>query len=226
MNIYCPNCENACSEFAAICPKCGHPLAAPITQPPMVEAVSSPLPQSSKPAVQLARAAQVARRPTGPPICGVCGAGALSKRVAYRLGVPGALIGWLILVPSFLGTTLSVLVLAGSYYASSAVISEMSEQDERALKDVPEELIEKARTFALTDAERRQLSVEQRIALDNLTFGPLANFLGAGLFGMIVGVPSVCLGFASLLGCLFGWLLTLKKKILKCNGCGAVVAAS
>jgi len=26
MNIFCPNCENECSEAAAACPKCGHPL--------------------------------------------------------------------------------------------------------------------------------------------------------------------------------------------------------
>ncbi len=28
MNVYCPNCENACSDKAPACPKCGHPLAA------------------------------------------------------------------------------------------------------------------------------------------------------------------------------------------------------
>ncbi|HUW32889.1 MAG TPA: zinc ribbon domain-containing protein, partial [Planctomycetota bacterium] len=27
-NVYCPNCEKACSEAAAVCPKCGHPLEA------------------------------------------------------------------------------------------------------------------------------------------------------------------------------------------------------
>lgn len=26
MDVYCPNCENACSERAVACPKCGHPL--------------------------------------------------------------------------------------------------------------------------------------------------------------------------------------------------------
>lgn len=27
MNIHCPHCENACSEAAAACPKCGQPLS-------------------------------------------------------------------------------------------------------------------------------------------------------------------------------------------------------
>ena len=29
MDIYCMNCENACSEQAVACPKCGHPLKGP-----------------------------------------------------------------------------------------------------------------------------------------------------------------------------------------------------
>ena len=28
--IYCPTCEAGCSEKADVCPKCGHPLAAPV----------------------------------------------------------------------------------------------------------------------------------------------------------------------------------------------------
>ena len=28
MNIYCPNCENECSDAATACPKCGHPFGA------------------------------------------------------------------------------------------------------------------------------------------------------------------------------------------------------
>jgi len=26
MNVFCPNCENECSERATACPKCGHPM--------------------------------------------------------------------------------------------------------------------------------------------------------------------------------------------------------
>ena len=26
MNVYCPNCENECSDQATACPKCGRPL--------------------------------------------------------------------------------------------------------------------------------------------------------------------------------------------------------
>ena len=40
MNVYCPNCENSCSERARMCPKCGHPLSdvAPATMKPIAAA--------------------------------------------------------------------------------------------------------------------------------------------------------------------------------------------
>ena len=38
--IYCPECENRCSEEAPSCPKCGHPL-----KPQTVIPVPLPLPQ-------------------------------------------------------------------------------------------------------------------------------------------------------------------------------------
>jgi hypothetical protein len=36
----------------------------------------------------------------------------------------------------------------------------------------------------------------------------------------------VCSGFAGAVAALFGWLLVLKKKVLKCNHCGAEVPVS
>ncbi len=41
-----------------------------------------------------------------------------------------------------------------------------------------------------------------------------------------VGIFSMVLGFSFLVAGLLGWLLVMKKKILQCNYCGAVVAAS
>lgn len=42
----------------------------------------------------------------------------------------------------------------------------------------------------------------------------LATLMGGGMF------------FAALVGGLLGWLLVLKKKLLKCSSCGATVTAS
>ena len=42
MLIYCPECENACSEQADSCPKCGHPLRAPSSMVPPAGRNASP----------------------------------------------------------------------------------------------------------------------------------------------------------------------------------------
>ena len=42
----------------------------------------------------------------------------------------------------------------------------------------------------------------------------------------IAGGVAVFFGIASIVGGLLGWLLIMKKSILKCNTCGAVVNAS
>jgi len=48
---------------------------------------------------------------------------------------------------------------------------------------------------------------------------------GAGAGGFLAGGASVCFGVSAFVGGLVGWLLVMKK-ILQCNCCGAVVAAS
>ena len=54
------------------------------------------------------------------------------------------------------------------------------------------------------------------------------NTGGADTGGVLVvsGVISVFVIICSFVGGLLGWLLTMKKKVLKCNSCGAVVDAS
>lgn len=51
MNIYCPNCENGCSDAVKACPKCGHPFVEinqqSIAQPPPFPPQSQPSPKSS-----------------------------------------------------------------------------------------------------------------------------------------------------------------------------------
>lgn len=81
-------------------------------------------------------------------------------------------IGYILLIPSILGTLLSAFALIVSLTASASVG-----------KDV----------------------------------GPA---------GAIVGGIFIMFGVASLVGGLLGWLLVMKKDILKCSHCGAVVAAS
>jgi hypothetical protein len=47
------------------------------------------------------------------------------------------------------------------------------------------------------------------------------------LFGSVFGVGfAITFGVASFVGGLFGWLLVMKKQVLQCSDCGAVVSAS
>ena len=42
----------------------------------------------------------------------------------------------------------------------------------------------------------------------------------------MAGGLSACFGISCLVGGLLGWLLVMKKKVLQCKNCGAVIAAS
>ena len=50
------------------------------------------------------------------------------------------------------------------------------------------------------------------------------GFLGA--FGLLGSISAVALGIASFVGGLLGWLLVMRKRILQCDVCGAIVNAS
>lgn len=47
-----------------------------------------------------------------------------------------------------------------------------------------------------------------------------------GLFHMVGGMMAFAVGVASFVGGLLGWLLIMKKRVLKCTVCGATVSAS
>jgi hypothetical protein len=49
---------------------------------------------------------------------------------------------------------------------------------------------------------------------------------GVNLFRFLGSVSAVALGIASFVGGLLGWLLVMRKRVLQCNLCGAVVNAS
>jgi len=47
-----------------------------------------------------------------------------------------------------------------------------------------------------------------------------------GLFGFLGSVSAVAMGIASFVGGLLGWLLVMRKHVLQCDVCGAIVNAS
>lgn len=53
---------------------------------------------------------------------------------------------------------------------------------------------------------------------------PSAAFLG--LFGFLGSISAIAMGITSFVGGLLGWLLVMRKRVLQCDLCGAVVNAS
>lgn len=60
----------------------------------------------------------------------------------------------------------------------------------------------------------------------------LATIVFAGLFGYVVNIKgllvavAIAVGIPSFVAGLFGWLLVMKKHVLRCSACGATVNAS
>jgi len=71
-----------------------------------------------------------------------------------------------------------------------------------------------------------QLTELQRQAVQQAKLELAAGTVGAGAGAALAGGASILFGVFSLVGGLLGWLLVMKKAVLQCNACGAVVAAS
>jgi hypothetical protein len=78
----------------------------------------------------------------------------------------------------------------------------------------------------LTLGEEATLTRQQNVILSRFNRQSVLEPLEPVLGTAIAGGVSVVFGIISLVGGLLGWLLIMKKKILQCTNCGAVVAAS
>jgi hypothetical protein len=80
----------------------------------------------------------------------------------------------------------------------------------------------------IPDTVRNELTEEQVVQIESLhaihEIGMAAGALGAGGAVALAGGSAVCIGLCSLIGGLLGWLLVMRKSILRCNSCGASIA--
>jgi len=140
-----------------------------------------------------------------------------------------ALIGYLLLIPSIIGIAFSVLMLFVSGGATSQTMDMVKAETRQKLASasVPTTTIEHVlNSQPLSAVEQQGLTPEQIRAVDDAKLSMSAGMAGAGLGGFFAGGASVCVGVACLIGGLLGWLLVMKKKVLQCNRCSAVIAAS
>jgi len=161
--------------------------------------------------------------------CKTCDRGSIHQKKKYRMSGMVVFIGYVFLIPSLLGLAFSALLIVSTGRAGGEVSAIMEEPTRSTLEDaqVPEDIIVKVLDFdGLTDAERESLTSRQRSAVTAAQLGLAAGTVGAGAGVAVAGAIAVALGVASLVGGLLGWLLTMRKKVLQCDNCGAVVPAS
>jgi hypothetical protein len=150
-------------------------------------------------------------------------------RKKYRMSGIVVFIGYILLIPSILGVLTGLLISVGSGAGGASVLVQMKEDTRRTLQtaSVPAPLIEKVVSLQpVQDAELASLSDSQKQAVTESQAHMVGGTAGAG----IVGAAGVGAGIAFAIMCLVsglvGWLLVMKKRVLQCTNCGAVIAAS
>src|SRR6266446_4201294 len=169
-----------------------------------------------------------ARPPVPPqnPLCRTCGQGTLIARKTFRMSGPVVVIGFILLIPSGLGMLFGVLMRFLTSMASMQT-STSSERDIRArlvAREIPEPIIvEVVAGNPVSDAETVPLTYQQRAVVHDAQLSASSEKVGAGAATVIAGGFCVFIIVASFIGGLLGWLLIMRKRVLQCARCGAVV---
>lgn len=163
--------------------------------------------------------------------CKTCDAGTLAPKKTYRLGPLVGVIGWIFLLPSLALMLLGVLGLFGAGAAAAAGDGafRLSEQRTAALErsGASAELVERIESGgAVGQDQLADLSPLGARAVADAQLERSAHEAGTAVGAGIVGAGGILLIGWGLCSGLLGWLLTLKKRILQCDACGAAVAAS
>ncbi|MEM8709469.1 MAG: hypothetical protein AAGG01_00840 [Planctomycetota bacterium] len=176
--------------------------------------------------------------------CKVCDKGQLLPTKLHRLNAPAVVLGWLLIVLSCIGFAQAA---RDTYSLASSPDSGTTFADEAKRRAEPDLITRYAddfegagipHSYLTTLAEGRRLSSQQRAWLSvkqNMLIGSVEAARGLLVLGAkaapviaeTVVVPLIAIvSVTSILLALFGSLLVMKKRVLQCTHCGAVVAAS
>jgi hypothetical protein len=154
------------------------------------------------------------------------------------MSIPVVVIGFILLIPSLIGVAVGLFALISSITPNENQ-EQMKQIRDRAASGLRHNGVPEATINAVLDAasEGRNEDVtrlmddnempeadrgwiydaQDKIRSAGLTQSPASPLSAAFSIGLIVG---------SFVGGIFGWLLVMKKRVLQCSICGAVINAS
>lgn len=167
----------------------------------------------------------------------------LEKR--HRMSKPVVIIGYLFLVPAIVGMLIGLVITIGGIGAAADGVSKSEAQAEQPmsllgsadrnlldLANVDNALVDRLdRGETIAEEELRALPTDQRRAVRMAqTSADLERVVSDGSAKAAGGALEAAFGVMVILGAfvngLLGWLLVMKKRVLACDTCEAVVAAS
>ena len=141
------------------------------------------------------------------------------KKSVYRMSPVVVWIGYLFLIPSVLGWMLGMLMFLG-ILGGAGNAPAVAEFMKAGAPEATAELLAAQPEDPEGIIHTLPIGVQQ--AVIDCWYRVEGGSVGKGLAGFF----SVLLALGSFMGGIFGWLLVMKKKVLQCDYCEAVVAAS
>jgi hypothetical protein len=152
----------------------------------------------------------------------------LVKGRIYRMSGIVVVIGYLLLLPGLGIMLMGVLGLAGTGTALNAIdsIAESEIRTDLQRAAVHAQVTESIMAGnGLTPQMTQSLSLKQKQVVASTQSAILAQSIGKGAVATAGSFVSLCMMFGGFTGTLVGWLLVMKKRVLQCPACTAVVAA-
>jgi hypothetical protein len=139
--------------------------------------------------------------------------------------------GFILLIPSAFGMLLGVFMLffTGAAAADSQTFAsgERKIRAQLAAQNIPEPIITAVVSGKpVSNDQLVPLTHQQQSVVYEAESSRLAQKVGAGTATLVAGGLSIFVIVAAFIGGLLGWLLIMRKRVLQCARCGAIVPAS
>jgi DNA-directed RNA polymerase subunit RPC12/RpoP len=160
------------------------------------------------------------------PLCRTCGQGTLIKLTKFRMSAPVVVIGFVLLIPSVIGMLFGVFMLFVTGVASkqTSALDETKIRAQLVAQNIPDPIVnEVVSGRPVSGNDLASLTSQQQSAVHDAESSRLGQTIGGGAATVIVGGFSMFVIIASFVGGLLGWLLIMRKRVLQCVRCGAVV---